>query len=326
MEKQKRSLKKLLGEFLFSYNSVVILLLLLVIGSFAVGKFTRNLSTMWVEAGVYGFVALGLGLVMITGNIDLSVGFQLGASSVVTIIVLNATGSLLVAVLAALLCGAVMGAINGFSVVKLGINPLIATIATCYIYKGFVYYFTKDGAIYPESGLKDILKETIAKNQLFDVKILTLTIVLFVIALAIVYFVMRKTRFGISLYISGDNADAGRLAGININRTNFLTYVICGVCCAIAGIFFASNAGGAVYTQGEGREVFAISACVIGGIKMAGGKGTAVNLLLGVLIMRIISTSMNLLIIPSSVMDMVSGALLIIVLIIDRVTSTKKED
>ena len=73
---------------MFSYNSVVILLLLLIAGTFFVNKFPRNLSTMWVEAGVYGFIALGLGLVMITGNIDLSVGFQLGAASVVTIIVL----------------------------------------------------------------------------------------------------------------------------------------------------------------------------------------------------------------------------------------------
>ena len=302
----------------------MILLLLLVIGSLFVNRFDRSLSTVWVDAGVYGFVAMGLGLVMVAGYIDLSVGFQLGAASVVTVLVLNATGSLLVACLCALAVGALMGCINGVAIIKLGINPLIATIATCYIFKGFVYYFTKDGAVYPHSEVKDVLKYSIAKNQLFDSKWLSLPIVLFVAALILVFLVMRFTRFGINLYISGDNAQAGQLAGLNINRSAFLAYVLCGICCAVAGIFFASTAGGAIYTQGEGREVFAISACVIGGIKMAGGKGTMVNLLLGVLIMRIISTTMNLLVVPSQIMDTVSGALLILVLIIDRLTSVKK--
>jgi ribose transport system permease protein len=126
------------------------------------------------------------------------------------------------------------------------------------------------------------------------------------------------------MYIAGDNPEAGALAGIDIARTNMIAYTVCGVCCAVAGVFMASSSGAAIYTQGEGRDIFAISACVIGGIRMAGGKGTIVNVLLGVLIMRMISTGMNLMLIPSSWVNFVSGALLIAVLVVDRITAVKK--
>ncbi len=312
-------------RFLLSYNSIVIFLLLLIIATFFVGKFTKNYDTIVVEASLYGFIAIGLSLVMITGNIDLSVGFQLAAASVMTVVVLDGTGSLPLACAAAILTGVLMGAINGMAVTKLGISPLIATIATNYIYKGFVYFFTKDGSFYPEGELRTTLKESIAGVKFFGSEYLSLTVIIFIAALVILFFVLRKTKFGVSLYIAGDNAEAGQLAGINISRVQFWAYVLCGLCCGIAGMFFASKSGAAVYTQGEGRDVFAISACVIGGIKMAGGKGTMVNVLLGILIMRIISTGMNLMLIPAAWVDFVSGAMLVGVLIIDRFTTLKKE-
>lgn len=321
---EKKSLKAV--TLVKNYNAVLILLLLVILASFLVQGMTSNFDTVLVEASQYGLIAVGLSLVMITGNIDLSVGFQNVTASVVTVLIINATGSIPLAIAAALVVGALMGAINGFTVVKLGISPLIATIATNYIYKGFVYFYTKDGSIYPDGDLRSMLQNCLAKNYLLDVKALCVTVILLLAVLVVLLFVMRKTRFGVSLYISGDNAEAGQLAGININRVNWLAYVLCGICCAMAGVIMCSKAGAAIYSQGEGRDVFAISACVIGGIKMAGGKGTMVNVLLGILIMRVISTAMNQMLIPAAWVDFVSGALLIIILIIDRFTAVKKED
>ena len=306
---------------LLNYNSAVILVVLLIIGSFFISRFTRNFSTIVFESSLYGCIAIGLALVMITGNIDLSVGFQAATSAVLVVLVINATGSVLVGVIAALAAGLIMGAINGFVVTKLGISPLIATIATNYIYKGIVYYFTKDGSIYPADDLRNALRNNIARLQFGGSRFLALTVIIFVVILIVLAFVMRKTAFGNHLYIAGDNAEAGKLAGINTDRTAFFAYVLCGFLCGLAGVFLASNQGAAIYTLGEGRDVFAISACVIGGIKMAGGKGTMLNVLIGVLIMRMISTAMNLLLIPAAWVDFVSGLLLIVVLIIDRVTS-----
>ena len=310
-------------RLLLSYNSVVILLLLLVVGSFFVGKFTRNYSTIIIEASLYGFIAIGLSLVMIGGNIDLSVGFQAATSAVVLILMINATGSIVLSVIIAIAAGAVMGVINGTVVAAFGIDPLIATIATNFIYKGFVYYFTKDGSIYPEGDLRGALRSGIAKLSFFNTQVLTLTVVVIAAALIIIAFVMKRTNFGNSLYIAGDNPMAGQLAGINVKRVTYIAYILCGVCCGIAGVFLASNSSAATYTLGEGRNIFAISACVIGGVKMAGGKGTMLNVLIGILVMRMISTGMNLLFLPVSWVDFVSGALLIAVLIVDKATAMR---
>ena len=110
-----------------------------------------------------------------------------------------------------------------------------------------------------------------------------------------------------------------------VDHAKVLAYLICGLCCAIGGLFMASRSGAAIYSQGEGKNVLAISACVIGGVKMAGGKGTMVNVLIGILIMRFISTAMNQMLIPTAWVDFVSGALLVIILIIDKFTAIKKE-
>ncbi len=321
MEKKSKYIK-----LLKDYNAVAILLLLAIIATFFVDGFSKNIDRVIVEASLYGMIAVGLGLVMVTGNIDLSVGFQAACAAVLAVLVYNVTGgNLILAAIIAIISGIVTGFINGFTVVKLGISPLIATIATNYIYKGFVYFFTKDGAIYPEGELRRQFQDALSKKELFNVDALAVPVLIVIAVLVVLYFIMRKTRFGVSLYIAGDNAEAGQFAGIDIKKSVWITYILCGVCCALAGLFLASNAGSAIYSQGEGRDVFAISACIIGGIKMAGGKGTMVNLLLGILIMRVISTAMDMMLIPAAWVDFVSGALLIVILIIDRFTAVKKD-
>ena len=137
-------------------------------------------------------------------------------------------------------------------------------------------------------------------------------------------FIMYKTRFGNSLYVVGDNPEAAAYAGINVSNTVWKTYVLCGVLASLTGFFLVSRAGNAIYTQGQGLETFAISACVLGGIKMAGGKGTILHVLLGVVIMRTIQTVMSALFLPTAWVNFISGALLILVLIIDQLTSVKK--
>lgn len=309
-----------------SYNAVIILLLLVIVTSFVVDGMTGNFDRVLTEGSQYSMFAIGLALVMVTGNIDLSVGFQAATASVIVIKIFNLTGNLAVAVVAALAAGAVMGFINGFAVVQLKISPLIATIATNYIYKGIVYYFTRSGALRPEAeDGRAVLQGSISRNYLFDSNWLCLTVIIMVVVLIGLYFVMRKTRFGVGLYIAGDNAEAGLFAGMNMKRVSWAAYVLCGVFCALAGVFLCSKSGSAIYSQGEGRDVFAISACVIGGIKMAGGKGTMVNVLLGVLVMRVISTAMDMMLIPAAWVDFVSGVLLILILIIDRFTAVKKD-
>lgn len=304
------------------HSSVVILLVLAVASLFFVSGFSRNLSSVILEASCYGFIAIGLSIVMLTGNIDLSVGFQAGLAAMVTVAVLNATRSIVAAIFAAILCGAVTGVINGFIVTALGINPLIGTIAANYIYKGIVFAYTRDGAFRANEEQEAALKSIF--NTSLGLDVLTPAVIIILIAFVVLYLFLKRTLPGRDLYVVGDNPEAGKLAGIQVSKIVMFAYLLCGICCAAAGLFMASRSGGAVYTQGDGREVFAISVCIIGGIKMSGGKGTMFNVLVGLLIMRIISTAMNCMLIPSAWVDFVSGALLVLVLFFDWLTQKKK--
>jgi ribose/xylose/arabinose/galactoside ABC-type transport system permease subunit len=320
MSLNSNSIKKLIID----NNSVIILAILLLYGIFGVNKFATTFSSVVVQVSLYGLIAVGLSLVMITGNIDLSVGYQAGLSAVITIMVLNATGNLVVAIMAALLVGAVCGALNGYIVTNIGVSPLIATIATNYIYKGLTYSKTSTGSFAPsDSGLKTSLKSIYNFQVVDGSKFMTLTVLIVAIILVLLLFVLRKTRYGNSLYITGDNAEAGEFAGIHTKKVALIAYILCGLLCALAGVFMASRSGAAQYTQGSGMDVFAVSVCVIGGIKMTGGKGTMFHVLVGLFIMRIITNILNLNLIPATYMDLSSGILLIVVLIVDRITNRK---
>ena len=304
-------------------NSVLILAVFLLAAFLFVDGYVSGFYNVIVYSSVYGVICLGLGLVMITGNIDLSVGFQAGLAGVTTVLTFNmvysATGnsmlSLIVGILAALVTGALTGLLNGFVVAKVGVSPLIATIATNYNFA--------QSSFAPADA--EIVK-VIAKTKLFGLKWLTPAVILFLVTVVVLFLLMRKTRFGNNLYVVGDNQEAATYAGIRVSHTVLITYILCGILAAVSGFLMVSYDGYAIYTQGNSLSTFPISCCVIGGIKMAGGKGTAIHILLGVLIMRAISTMMSVMFLSTDMVNLITGILLVAVLIVDRVTSTKNAD
>ncbi len=322
--------KRQMTRMIKDNNSVLILVALLAICFLFVDGYTNGFYNVLVYSSIYGAVCIGLGIVMITGNIDLSVGFIAGVCGIAVVIAFNAvyaaTGSaalaLVVGIFAAFACGALLGFINGFVIAKVGVSPLIATIATNYIFKGLAFYFAK--ASYAPTS-PDIVK-VFAKTQLFGLRWLTPSVILFFVLIGVVAFWMHKTRFGNNLYIVGDNPEAAAFSGISVSKTVLLAYVICGLFAALCGFLMVSFDGYAIYTQGNALSTFPISCCVIGGIKMAGGKGTAIHILLGVLIMRAISTMMSVLFLSTDMVNLITGILLIVVLVIDRFTSTKEAE
>jgi len=310
-------------------NSILILILLLIACLTFVAGFNRDFYNVLGFSSIYGAVCIGLGIVMITGNIDLSVGFIAGDCSIAFILAFNAVynalgpvPSLIIGILAALATGALFGFINGFVVAKIGVSPLIATIASNYVFKGLAFYFAK--ANFPPVDV-DIVKK-FAKTQLFGLRWLTPAVILFFVLIVLVALWMHKTRFGNSLYIVGDNPEAAAFSGISVSRTVLIAYVICGIFAGICGFLMVSYDGYAIYTQGNALATFPISCCVIGGIKMSGGKGTAIHILLGVLIMRVISSMMKVLFLSTDMVNLITGILLIVVLIIDRFTSAKEAE
>ena len=322
--------KKRMVRLFKDNNSVLILVIMLFVAFVFVDGYSSGFYNVIRYTAMYGPVCLGLALVMITGNIDLSAGFQAGLAGVTSVIcfnaVYNATGnavlSLVVSIIGCLVTGIVTGLINGFFVAKIGVSALIATIAANYAYQGFVFYFAQS-SFAPEDA--DIVK-LFANTRIFGLRWFTPAAIAFVLIIAVVFFWMYKTRFGSRLHVVGDNPEAAAYAGISVQKTVWVTYVLCGLLSAVSGFIMVSNAGYAIYTQGNSLSTLTISCCVIGGIKMSGGKGTAIHVLLGVLIMRVISQMMTSLFLPQSWVNLITGTLLIAVLIIDRFTSNKAAD
>ena len=328
MEKEVKTVRKnQLSRLIKDNNSVLILVALLAICFLFVDGYKNGFYNVIVYTSIYGLICLGLGLVMITGNIDLSVGFQAGLAGVSTVYIFNlvhgATGnslvSLIVAIIAALCTGALTGLLNGFVIAKVGVSPLIATIATNYLFKGIVFNFAQTSVAPADA---DFVK-TIAKTKLFELKWLTPSVIIVLIIFGVVALWMYKTRFGNRLHVVGDNAEAASYAGINVSKTVMITYVLCGILAAACGFLMVSFDGYTIYTQGNSLATFPISCCVIGGIKMSGGKGTALHVLIGVVIMRAISTMMSVMFLSTDMVNLITGILLIVVLIIDRFTSSK---
>jgi len=322
--------KKQAGRLVKDNNSVLILAVLLFIAFFFVDGFSRGFYNVLVYSAEYGIICLGLGLVMITGNIDLSVGFQAGFSGVTAVMCFNAVYAasgnavlgVAVALVGALVTGGLCGVLNGFVVTKIGVSPLIATIATNYIYKGLVFNWAQSS--FPLSDTTAM--QAIAKTRIAGLKWLTPMVIIFFVVIALFFLWMYKTGFGNRLHVVGDNPEAAAFAGISVANTVWITYIICGVLAAACGFLMVAFDGYAIYTQGNAMSTFPISCCVIGGIKMAGGKGTAVHVLLGVIIMRTISQIMSSLFLSPSMVNLITGILLIVVLLVDRFTSAKSAD
>lgn len=311
-------------------NSVLILVVLMLVAFIAVDGFRTSFYQAILTSAEYGLVCLGLGLIMLTGNIDLSLGY-LATSCGVTFVtafnaIYNTSGSaaaaMAVGLIVSLVMGLILGAFNGFIITKIRISPLIATIATNYIFDGYVLQFSSSS--YSPAN-KDVVK-VIGNMKIFGIKWFTPMLIIFVAFIAIAAFWMYKTRFGNAVKLVGDNPEAAQFAGINAGRVVFMTYVIAGVLCGIAGFLMVSYTGAAVYTQGVALATLPVACCVLGGIKMTGGKGTAIHILLGVLIMRIISQIMNALFLPTAYVNLVTGLVLIAILLVDRFTSTKHAD
>lgn len=312
-------------------NSVLILLVLLLIAFFFIDGFTRGFYNVILYSAQYLPVALGLGLIMITGNIDLSVGFQAALCAMTTVmgfnLVYEANGNVVLAIVVgliiALITGAVCGLVNGFIITKIGVSPLIATIATNYIFKGLVFNWAKSSVSLNEKETIQAFSKTI---RIGGLKWLTPMIFVILIIVALVFLWMYKTRFGNRLHVVGDNPEAAAYAGISVPNTVLATYVICGLLVAVTGFLMVAYDGYAIYTQGTALGTFPIACCVVGGIKMQGGKGTAIHVLLGVLIMRTISQMMTSMFLSPDMVNLITGILLIAVLIMDRFTSTKGAD
>lgn len=295
---------------------LIALILLSFLFSIFIGKFfaVSNLLNILRQASINALVATGMLFVLLTGGIDLSVGAVIALAGCMMGMMVNGgiTNSFLL-LLVALLCGAVIGLINGLLFTKLNLpHPFVSTLGTQLFVRGFCLWITGSASIggFPD-GVMFLGFESIGG---FPVCFL---LVIAVVIIASLF--LNKTATGRYIYSIGGNREASRLSGIKVKPLLNLTYVLSGILAALAGVVMIGRVSLAYPTAGDGYEMNAIAACVIGGASFNGGRGSVGGTLIGALLIAVLNNGLNLLGAKSDVQQMILGLVVIGAVFIDVV-------
>ena len=271
-----------------------------------------NLLNITRQIAINGLLAIAMTFVIITGGIDLSVGSIIAFAGIVTASAMKDYSlSMPVAIILGILVGCVTGVINGALISLLHMPAFITTMGTMTMLRGFGYIYTQGYPIY------DLPQEFKLLGQGYIGVIPVPTIILLVVAV-LAYIVLRKTIFGRHIYAIGGNTEAARFAGIKVKTINMMVYVISGFICGIAAVVQAARVGSGLPNIGEGFELDAIASVVIGGAAMTGGSGGILGTILGAIILGVLSNGLSLLDVDSYVMDVISGLVVILAVLIDQ--------
>ena len=276
-----------------------------------------NLTNISLQISVNGVLSIATTLVILTGNIDLSLGSIIGLTSCVGCSVVLETGMALPGILVAMILGAICGAINGLIVVKSEIHPFVATLGTGMAFSGIAYILTGGAQV---AGLPNNFLN-LGSGNLMGIPYLFL---LMVAAFGLVSFLLNKTRFGLRLYEIGGREEAVVASGINAQLYKVLAYAIQGALVGMAGMMLATRTISGHASLGSGYHFQAIGSAVVGGVSLTGGRGKASGVLYGVLITGILSNSLNLMKVSSFWQDTTIGIVIVVAVIIDAV-STRRE-
>ena len=334
-EKRKNAPRLSAGKIWSGYSFIFIFAAIFIAYSLV------NASLTWVgvmnilrHSAVVGIIALGMGLVVITGQIDLSVGSMLAFVGGFAVIVFNTTNSIVLTLLAAMAMGAVCGLINGVLVGKAKMPAFIVTLATMLIFRSLTRFVCHEIPVSISGGSNSLFK-LLSSNSLYkpfysfgNSKFLTIPVTgLFLIVLtAIIVYVTTSTKFGKQLYAAGSNERAARLSGINVDNVRVAVFVITGVLTGISAFLWISmNASVDPATTGGSYEMYAIAAVVLGGISMAGGSGKCVGILFGVMSYTVIDKIIVALKMNTLLNDTVKGAILIVAIIVQTMSPVVRE-
>lgn len=261
-------------------------------------------------------IALPMTLVIITGEIDLSVASVVGLSSVTVGLLVESGWTVPAAAGAALLVGVVCGALNGFLVAYLGLPSLAVTIGTLALYRGVAVGLlgTKAVTDFPERWTD------LATARLGDTQLPTVLVPIVVLA-AVFVVLLHFTPFGRGVYDIGLSVDAARFSGVGVARTKLLLFVLTGAVAAFAGVFFTLRYGSARGDNATGMELQVVAAVLLGGVSIFGGRGALHGVLAGVLLIGVVSSALRLESVTVNVINIIIGALLVLSVISPSVTA-----
>jgi ribose/xylose/arabinose/galactoside ABC-type transport system permease subunit len=304
--------------FLLRYRVGFILVATLIVATLVVPGFFSviTLGLGLDRAATMGLIAIGLTVLLISGQIDLSGGAVFAVSGIVAIVLQPSLGITLSSVVG-ILVGALAGAINGFLVVRLGINSLVATLASMLVFRSIAHWMTGSQ---PISGIDMMFSLTISQIYL---QVFTIRSALFLVAIVLLHFWLTYTVSGRNLFAIGSSAAAAEASGISSNKIFFWGFVFASTLAGVAGVLqsLSTNTGSPVF--GADLTVTVIAAVVVGGTRIEGGRGSALGTLGGILTIAALTTAMEFQSVPAYVQQVVSGLILMLLVVLDRTFRTR---
>ncbi len=279
----------------------------------------ENFNSIGRAMTIVGIAAIGQTIVIIAGGFDLSVGSVMAAAGMVAAFLVNAGTSPVIGILAALVLGAAVGVLNGALSGYLRINPLITTLATLAIVRGLAFVVSNGEAeVVSDATILDI-----GTDELFGVPVM---VVLMVALFLVVGFLLPRTRFGRYTYAIGSSARASRLAGVAVNRWRLLFYGMAGTFAAVAGCVTVARTGQAEPSANIGAELDVITAVILGGTSLNGGRGRLFGTFLGLAVLAILNNGLILAGVASYWQQVVKGVVLLLAVVWGELRSGRRDD
>lgn len=271
----------------------------------------KNIMNLLMYSSVLGVCACGFTLVILAGSLDLSAAPLSALAAVYTARVLQVTNLWWLGIISGIAIGALGGCINGILITRIRINPLITTLGTMSIFKGLAF-LENNGVTIP---VFNTTFKSIGQGYIFG-KIPTIVVIWFAVV-SIIYVILKYTRFGREVYSVGGNAQASYLSGISVKGTRFKIYLTCSTCAGAAGVLYAALNGAGAPGANENIVMESISSIILGGAALAGGRGTVLGSVLGVLVLGTITNGLTLMNVSSFYQLILKGIILLIAVALD---------
>lgn len=295
-----------LSSFLF------LVVLFLIVGILNPSFLTAgNIIACFNDSVVYIIVSVGMAFAIFIGEIDVSVGANLGFTATVVGCMLRDGQNWAVAFLTGILIGAAIGLFNGWGVAVMNVPSLIFTLGTNGVMRGMMYVYT--GGAWVENLPAEF-------KQLYTMPLagsITVSFTVTAVIVVVVHLLLKHTKRGRYFIAVGDNPAGATLVGIPAVRTKVVAYVVCGIFAAVSGIVFSSRVGFVTATSGNGYEMKAVAACVLGGISLSGGVGSVIGASIGAVIMASISRLLVFMELGSTYDNTITGVMLLAIVVVD---------
>ncbi len=326
MNKKERSVGSRIASLCGEYSYVLVFIAIFIVYAFTTNGLTwSGVMNILRHSAVIGTIGIGMGLICLTGEIDLSVGSMLALDAGFSVMIFNSTNNIFAVLLFALAFGALCGLINGVMVGLIEMPAFIVTLATMLIYRSFAQYFCQHvdkALIGGGSSVYRMSSDLSSYQPLYDFgngKVATFPIVgLILIAVTLIFvYITTSTKYGKKIYAIGSNHNGAQMTGINTAAIKISVFVIAGFLVGLASfLWIAMNASADPATTGNSYEMYAIAAVVLGGISMSGGKGRCLGVLFGAMSYTIIDKIIVSLKMDSLINNAIKGIILLLVIMV----------